>query len=149
MTEITIEMHVVIEIVSKTQGKTITIHAFLFRCYVDLKLRTCLMLKFYYNDIHVLYNTTYWNHCTMSEVLIISGGVFLKQIWSGYLLFDRQQSWCLWRKGRGSPLLNLCLLSNLRKKSIKNFIRSVRNCLLRHADMVTKRSFNLSKLLKE
>lgn len=37
------------------------------------------------NDIHVLLKTTHWNNCIMSEDLIISGGVFLRLIWSGYL----------------------------------------------------------------
>lgn len=51
--------------------------------------------KICYNDIHVLLKTTHWNNCIMSEDLIISGGVFLRLIWSGYLLLDRQESWCL------------------------------------------------------
>lgn len=41
--------------------------------------------KICYNDIHVLFKTTHWDHCIMSEDLIISGGVFLRLIWSGYL----------------------------------------------------------------
>lgn len=38
------------------------------------------------NDIHVLLKKTHWNNCIMSEDLIISGVVFLRLIWSGYLL---------------------------------------------------------------
>lgn len=41
------------------------------------RVKDMLNVKIYYNDIHVLYNNTSWNHCTMPDDLIISGGVYL------------------------------------------------------------------------